>query len=105
MSHTASGGDYDSATASLTVAVTDDDRGITLSESTVALTEGGSTDTYTVKLAAKHSASVTVTITSGDTGAVTRSPRQAHLHHDQLEHGQDGDPHPGRRRRRGPTSR
>ena len=74
MSHTASGGDYDSATASLTVAVTDDDRGITLSESTVALTEGGSTDTYTVKLAAKPSASVTVTITSGDTGAVTRSP-------------------------------
>ena len=37
----------------------------------MSLTEGGSTGSYSVKLTAAPNANVTVTVTSGDTGAVT----------------------------------
>ena len=74
--HSAAGDGYNGVSANLTATVTDDDRGISFSTTSVSLTEGGSTGTYTAKLTAKPSASVTVTVTSGDTGAVTRSPEK-----------------------------
>ena len=73
VSNTASGGGYDSS-GDVTATVDDDDQGLTLSASTVSLTEGGSTGSYTVKLDAAPNADVTVTVSSGDTGAVTASP-------------------------------
>ena len=73
VSNTASGGGYD-ASAGVTATVDDDDQGLTLSASTVSLTEGGSTGSYTVALAAAPSGDVTVAVSSGDTGAVTVSP-------------------------------
>ncbi len=48
--------------------------GLTLSATTVALTEGGAAGTYTVRLAAQPVSDVTVTVSSGDSGAVTASP-------------------------------
>ena len=76
VSHTASGGGYQGASAKATAAVTvdDNDQGLTLSKSDVALTEGGSTDSYTVKLNAAPNGNVTVAVSSPDTGAVTASP-------------------------------
>ena len=76
ISHRAAGGDYDGLAADLTADVTDDDRGIALSASTVSLTEGGSGSTqgYTVRLSAAPAADVTVAVASGDPGAVTVSP-------------------------------
>ncbi len=47
---------------------------ITLSKSSVALTEGGGTQTYNVKLPNAPTGNVTVTVASGDTGAVTLNP-------------------------------
>ena len=72
---TASGGGglYSGSTDSSTITVRDDD-GIVLSTSPVALTEGGGTGTFTVKLAGAPTENVTVTVRSLDTGAVTRSP-------------------------------
>ena len=63
LTHTPSGGGYSTA-ADLPVTVTDDDSAaIVLSESALTLTEGGDTgDSYTVKLAAQPSDTVTVTI-------------------------------------------
>ena len=73
VSNTASGGGYD-ASGDVTATVDDDDQNLTVSVSTVALTEGGSTGSYTVKLAAAPPAAVTVAVASDDTGAVTVSP-------------------------------
>ena len=73
VSNTSSGGGYD-ASGDVTVTVDDDDQGLTVSASTVALTEGGSTGSYTVRLAAAPNANVTVSVSSDDTGAVTVSP-------------------------------
>ena len=77
LTHSPSGGDYDSVPArTVTVTVTDDDAGgVTLSVSTLALAEGESA-TYTVRLDTQPSSAVTVSITSRDTGAVTVSPAQ-----------------------------
>ena len=58
---------------SVTLTVTDDDtKGVTLSRTSVPVTEGGTAE-YTVKLDSEPTASVVVTPTSGDTGAVTVS--------------------------------
>ena len=73
VSNSASGGGYDTS-GDVTVTVDDDEQGLTLSVSTVALTEGGSTGSYTVKLNAAPNADVTVAVSSDDTGAVTVSP-------------------------------
>ena len=40
----------------------------------MALTEGAAAGTYTVRLAAQPASDVTVTVSSGDSGAVTASP-------------------------------
>ena len=73
VSNSASGGGYD-ASGNVTVSVDDDDQGLTVSATSVSLTEGGSTGSYTVKLDAAPNANVTVAVSSGDTGAVTASP-------------------------------
>ena len=64
----AAGGGYNGKSANYKATVTDDDRGLTLSPASVTVAEG-STETYTVKLAAEPAASVTVAVsrTSGDT--------------------------------------
>ena len=73
LAHTASGGGYVSVTGDVTVTVTDDDtRGVTVSEGTLAIDEGG-TGTYTVVLDAQPTGPVTVTPSSDDPGAVTVS--------------------------------
>ena len=62
---------------SVTLTVTDDDtKGVTLSRTTVPVNEGGTAE-YTVKLDSEPTASVVVTPTSGDTGAVTVSTAAA----------------------------
>ena len=71
--HTASGGGYGGVRATLTATEADNDReednerGITLSASSVTAPEGG-TKTWTVKLASQPSADVTVTIARNSTG-------------------------------------
>ena len=74
--HTASGAGsgYAGASASLAATEADNERRIDLSVSTVALTEGGSTGTYTVALSSAPDANVTVAVASDDSGAVTASP-------------------------------
>ncbi len=62
ISHTASGGDYGSVTADLSVVVTDDDApALVLSPPSLTLMEGENV-TYTVSLATRPTAGVTVTI-------------------------------------------
>ena len=53
--------------------VEDNDGGVTVVGSPVALTEGGSAGSYTIALDTAPSANVTVTVTSGDVAAVTVS--------------------------------
>ena len=74
--HTASGGGYGNVTATLTATESDTDPapGPTVAPSSVSLTEGGSTGSYTVKLAHRPASNVTVTVSSQDPGAVTASP-------------------------------
>ena len=72
----ASGGDYALVTGAVAVTVTDDDTpALTVSPTDpMSLTEGGvddKTDSFTVSLATEPTATVTVSVTSGDTGAVT----------------------------------
>ena len=68
LTHTAAGGEYAGATATLAVTVVDDDRAIVLTPSTLEVDEGDATgETYTVKLATQPSQSVTVTV-SGQAG-------------------------------------
>ena len=73
LTHTASGGDYDSITAhDLTITVTDDDTaGLTLSPTTLMLDEG-TTTTYTAVLDTEPTGTVTVSINQA--GEVTTSP-------------------------------
>ena len=52
--------------AELAVTVTDDDAGVTVSETTLTVSEGGSA-TYTVKLDAQPAADVVITVTSDNT--------------------------------------
>ncbi|MYF57818.1 MAG: hypothetical protein F4222_02035 [Gammaproteobacteria bacterium] len=66
LAHTASGGDYGSLTAEVTVTVEDDDddgaaAALVLSETAVAMTEGAGTS-YTVSLATRPTDTVTVSI-------------------------------------------
>ena len=74
VSLSATGGGYGSKTASVTVTITDDDTAnLVVSESTLNVGEAGSGD-FTVKLATQPSAGVSVSVSSGDTGAATVSP-------------------------------
>ena len=73
VTHTASGGDYGAVSATLPVTVVDDDAvGLVFSRTALSVAEGA-TALYTVRLATEPTATVTVTATSGDTGAVSVS--------------------------------
>ena len=62
LTHTASGGGYDGVSIdSVAVTVRDDERGVTVTPTTLPVAEGGS-DTYTVKLESQPAGTVTVTI-------------------------------------------
>ena len=68
-----SANEYDAVTiAGVSVTVTDDDAGATVSETTLTVAEGSSA-TYTVKLDGSPSSNVVITVTSGNTD-VTVSP-------------------------------
>ena len=72
VTHTASGGGYGSVSGSVTVTVDDDDTvppGLEFSAQQVDVGEGD-TATYTMRLATRPTGSVTVAVSSGDTGAV-----------------------------------
>ena len=70
---TAGATDYSDSEA-VTVTIADDDvPGVTVTEASLSITEGGS-GTYQVKLDTQPSADVTITITSSDEGAVTVTP-------------------------------
>ena len=72
----ASGGDYESVTSSVTVTVDDDDTAaIVVSVSSLDLVEGGPTGSFTVALATLPTETVTVAVASADTGAVTVDTR------------------------------
>ena len=74
-SATSSDGNYNGISiGSVTVTVTDNDTaGVTLSESTQAVTEGGTTDTYTVVLDSEPTSDVVITITD-TSDEITASP-------------------------------
>ncbi|MBF2761653.1 MAG: hypothetical protein ISN28_15580, partial [Ectothiorhodospiraceae bacterium AqS1] len=67
---------YDADDMTVDVSVSDDDRSIIASRPSIVLDEGGSTDSFTVALetAPASGTSVSISVTSGDTGAVTVSP-------------------------------
>ena len=71
---TATGNDYAGITSSFNLTVTDDDTPAFVLVNAANLTEGGSATSGSIKLATLPSGTVTVTIVSGDTGAVTVSP-------------------------------
>ncbi len=61
----------------VTVTTTDDDMaGFRLSKVTSSVSENGTSDTFTVVLTAQPDTSVTLTVTSGDTGEVAVSPAE-----------------------------
>ena len=67
ITHSASGGGYDSATISNVVAnITDNDASVTITETggSTDITEGGATDTYDVVLDSQPAATTTITITA-----------------------------------------
>ncbi len=78
ITHTASGGGYDSVVIrSVSVTLTDDDRGVTLSKTSVTVTEAigsGRSTTYTLVLDVQPDGDVTITPASSDTGVATVSP-------------------------------
>ena len=75
ISHAAADGGYGAVTvADVTATVADDDRAVRVFPDTLALTEGGSSASYTVTLATTPTAAVTVTVSSGDAGAVSAAP-------------------------------
>ena len=76
ITHTASGADeYSEVSSSLEAQVEDDDSvSLQLSASELDLDEGGDDATYTARLSHEPAASVTVTVSSDDTGAATVSP-------------------------------
>ena len=76
-SNSGKGGGYDGLVSYVEVSLTDDDRGIVLSETSLSVTEASGsnhTATYTVALATAPVAGVTVGITSSPAGIVTVSP-------------------------------
>ena len=75
IAHTASGADYAGVAADYAATVTDNDApAIVLTPALGTLAEGGSSVTYTVKLATEPSGAVAVAVASGDTDAVTAAP-------------------------------
>ncbi len=79
--HTATGGNYDTVTAQITVNTRDEDEaGVTITETqddTTVIEQGsadGGTDTYTVVLATQPASAVEITVTSDTTSAATVSP-------------------------------
>ena len=73
---TAYGGDYGGETAEVAVSVSDDDTaGLVVDPDSLTISENGS-GTFEVRLATRPSARVSVTVSSGDTGAVS-VPSQA----------------------------
>ena len=100
--HTASGGDYASETADVSVTVGDDESaGLVLSKSSVNPSEGGS-ESYTVKLSSQP----TATVYDGcHLGHQRHGPEPEHVEPDvhdlYLGHGADGDGVGGAGRRRG----
>ena len=78
VTHAAAGGGYASvAVASVTVTVTDDDSaGVTVSGTALTVAEAGGRATYTIKLDAEPTGSVTVTPTSGNATVAIVSPGQ-----------------------------
>ena len=68
---TASGGDYAGNTATVTVTVTDDDTtDLVVNRSSIEINEGGD-GTFTVRLATRPTQQVSVSVSSGDSGAVS----------------------------------
>ena len=95
LAHAATGGDYAGVSADLKVTVTDDDRGIVFTPTSLTVEEGDATGaSYAVKLATQPSEEVTVTVS----GPVRDGPdperperrERPHLHHRQLGHRPDG---------------
>ena len=108
-----SGGPYSRVVAvGVAVTVTDDETaGVTVSETTLTVAEGGSA-TYTVVLDAQPASNVLIRIdnNNGDVGVdadatIARRPGLHDLHPEQLEHAADGEGvrRPGRRRRGRPS--
>ena len=76
LTHTAAGGDYTGLAAeTLAVNVTDDDAGVVVSRRGLTVV-AGSTNTYTVGLAAQPAGPVTVTVTGSDTDVAAVGPSQ-----------------------------
>ena len=75
LTHTATGGDYDEVTGTVTVTVTDNDTpGVRISTTTLGIDEG-SQDTYTVRLNTQPAGNVTITVGgTNDAVSVTGSP-------------------------------
>ena len=70
--HSAKGGGYDGLTTSLTVTLEDDDEnGLAISPPKIDVAEAGGTGDFEVRLNAKPTDSVTVTVASSDTNAAT----------------------------------
>ena len=69
---TASGGDYAGNTATVTVTVTDDDTtDLVVNRGSLTVDEDGGDGTFTVRLATQPTQQVSVTVSSGDSGAVS----------------------------------
>ena len=67
----ATGGEYQGATATVAVTVTDDDTpALTVDPTSVPVAEGGDA-TFTVRLATRPTAAVVIGVVSGDPGAVS----------------------------------
>ena len=66
--------------------------GVTISESTLAVTEGGATDTYTVVLDTAPTGDVTIAVTETSPD-ISRQRHNAHLRHRKLEQRPDGNRH------------
>ena len=98
--NTAAGGGYGESAAVTATVADSDTKQVLLSTTRVALTEGGSTGSYTVRLSTEPTAAVTVTVSSGDADAVTVAPDTADLYHRHLEDVTDGGPDAEGRRRR-----
>ena len=91
LTHRPSGGDYGSGqNKDFMVTVTDDDTaGLMLSTPTLGVDEAGQA-AYTVKLQTEPTTTVTVTVSSDDTGAATVSGYHAQVHRVELGYGADG---------------
>ncbi len=69
-----SGGGYAGASATVSVTLDDDDPALVLSTTALANVDEGGTGSFTVALAAEPGGTVTVSVTSGDTTALSVSP-------------------------------